>query len=159
MFNTARWCPVSRALGLLIVPTCLWYAMARSASVQWGTITTSMMNTVLLVLMLLLATNNCNPLWLPIAALRRLQVARVLEQYGHEVTRSIDIFLLVMCWSKRVKFMEIHLSKHKTCLCACVLCVCASASDYRIYASSLLLLLYTNYEGKHEESAATSENV
>lgn len=57
--------------------------------VQWGTITTSTMNTVQLVLMLLLAKDN--PLWLPIAVLGRLQVARILELYGYEVTRHIPV--------------------------------------------------------------------
>ncbi|DBA66673.1 TPA: hypothetical protein ACH3X2_002183 [Trebouxia sp. C0005] len=77
------------AAALLIVPTCLWYAKAQTSFVQWGTITTSTMNTVQLVLLLLLAKDN--PLWLPIVVLGREQVARVLELYGYEITRHIPV--------------------------------------------------------------------
>ena len=77
------------AAALLFVPTCLWYAKAQTSFVQWGTITTSTVNTVQLVLLLLLAKDN--PLWLPIAVLGREQVARVLELYGYEITRHIPV--------------------------------------------------------------------
>ena len=113
---------VLSAAALLIVPTCLWYAKAQTSFVQWGTITTSTMNTVQLVLLLLLAKDN--PLWLPIAVLGREQVARVLELYGYEITRHIPVGDR---WSMRVIFMEIHLSNYKTCLCMPCVCVCASA--------------------------------
>lgn len=89
------WTKVVSVLGvllaavLLIVPTCLWYAMERSSFVQWGTITTSIVNTVQLMLLLLLAKDN--PLWLPIAVVGRVQVARVLERYGYEVTKHIPV--------------------------------------------------------------------
>ena len=47
------------------------------------------MNSVQLVLLLLLAKND--PLCLPIAALGRKQVARVLKLYGYEITRHIPV--------------------------------------------------------------------
>ena len=81
------------AAALLIVPTCLWYAKAQTSFVQWGTITTSTMNTVQLVLLLLLAKDN--PLWLPIAVLGCEQVARVLELYGYEITKIVSVDILV----------------------------------------------------------------
>jgi len=59
------------AAALLILPTCLWYTLARNSFVQWGTITTSTMNTMQLILILLLAKDN--PLWLPVAVLGRVQ--------------------------------------------------------------------------------------
>ncbi len=48
--------------------------------------------------MLLLAKDN--PLWLPIAVSGRLQVARVLERYGYEVSgfADIEVFIYLNTW-------------------------------------------------------------
>jgi hypothetical protein len=77
------------AAALLILPTCLWYTLARNSFVQWGTITTSTMNTMQLILILLLAKDN--PLWLPVAVLGRVQVTRALERYGYKITKHIPV--------------------------------------------------------------------
>lgn len=108
------WSTVLSSLGvllaavLLIAPTLLWYALARTSFVQWGIISTSTINTMQLVLILLLAKDN--PLWLPVAIVGRVQISRILERYGYEVTSTS---LLVMLWSVRVRYMEIHLSLYK----------------------------------------------
>jgi len=48
--------------------------------VQWGIISTSTINTMQLVLILLLAKDN--PLWLPVAIVGHVQISRILERYG-----------------------------------------------------------------------------
>ncbi len=77
------WSTVLSSLGvllaavLLIAPTLLWYALARTSFVQWGIISTSTINTMQLVLILLLAKDN--PLWLPVAIVGHVQISRILE--------------------------------------------------------------------------------
>jgi hypothetical protein len=77
------------AVALLVLPTWLWYALERTSFVEWGIVTTTAVNTMQLLLILLLAKNN--PLWLPIAFVGRAKISRILEHYGYEVTKHIPI--------------------------------------------------------------------
>ena len=68
---------------LLVLPTALWYKFAPIPFASWGTVTTSTLNTVQLVLLLLVAKDN--PLWLPVNVVGKALVDSVLERYGYKV--------------------------------------------------------------------------